>query len=233
MRAKSLRDNKFFRDHAATPPIMSCAWCACACACRRCGCGRAPGMIAVKTAPFPGCPARLHEPSGSSAAGSPTRPFPALTPEQPITRDDEFPGSVITTRAGGYARLHRGRQSHQVIALTASGQSDSRVRSRSCLLVLWPLIGATAGDRGRRGRGRVLPDPLVLPGVVVLLVVAARPVDGDQLADYLLAMGAGPARHLVGAHVDLPLGAGRWIQHGAFGCLKGNSSADRSSAWPT
>lgn len=53
-----------------------------------------------------------------------------------------------------------------------------------------PLIGATAGDRrGGRG-GRVLADPLVLPGVVVLLLVAARPVDGDQLAGDLLAMGA-------------------------------------------
>ena len=25
----------------------------------------------------------------------------------------------------------------------------------------------------------------------------------------------------------------RLIQHGAFGCLNGNRSADRSSAWPT
>src|SRR5690348_5832126 len=76
------------------------------------------------------------------------------------------------------------------------------------LLVLWPLIRAAAGDRGGGGRGRVLADPLVLPRVVVLLLVAARPVDRDQLAGYLLAVGGRPAGHLVGADVDLPLGAG-------------------------
>src|SRR5689334_13757127 len=78
---------------------------------------------------------------------------------------------------------------------------------RLAFLVLWALIRAAAGHRGGGGRGRVLADPLVLPGVVVLLLVAARPVDGDQLARYLLAVSAGPAGHLVGADVDLPFGA--------------------------
>src|ERR1700722_15290309 len=68
-----------------------------------------------------------------------------------------------------------------------------------------PWIGAAPGDRSGGGGGRVLADPLVLPGVVVLLLVAARPVDGDQLAGDLLAVRARPARHLVGADVDLPL----------------------------
>src|SRR3984885_11534936 len=71
-----------------------------------------------------------------------------------------------------------------------------------------PLIRAAPGDRSRGRGGRVLADPLVLPRVVVLLLVAARPVDGDQLAGDLLAMGARPARHLVDADVDLPLGPG-------------------------
>src|SRR3984957_15198267 len=71
-----------------------------------------------------------------------------------------------------------------------------------------PLIGAATGDRRGGRRGRVLADPLVLPGVVVLLLVAARPVDGDQLAGDLLAVRGRAARHLVGADVHLPLRSG-------------------------
>ena len=68
-------------------------------------------------------------------------------------------------------------------------------------------VRAAARDRAGGG-GRVLADPLVLPGMVVLLVVAARPVDGDELASYLLAVRPGAAGHLVGADVHLPLGPG-------------------------
>ena len=49
-------------------------------------------------------------------------------------------------------------------------------------------VGAPAGDRAGGGGG-VLADPLVLPGLVVLLVVALRPVDRDQLAGDLLPVG--------------------------------------------
>src|SRR5580692_9477212 len=75
-------------------------------------------------------------------------------------------------------------------------------------LVFRPLIRPATGDRSRGRGGRVLADPLVLPGVVVLLLVAAGPVHGDQLAGDLLAVGAGPARRLIGADVDLPLRSG-------------------------
>src|SRR5262245_57089804 len=74
-------------------------------------------------------------------------------------------------------------------------------------LLAGALVGAAAGDRGRGGGGRVLTDPLVLPGVVELLLVAARPVHGGQLAGYLLAVSPRPAGHLVAADVDLPLRA--------------------------
>jgi pimeloyl-ACP methyl ester carboxylesterase len=75
-------------------------------------------------------------------------------------------------------------------------------------LVLGPLVGAAAGDRRRVGCGGVLADPLVLPRVVVLLLVAAWPVDRRQLAGDLLAVRGGAARHLVAGDVHLPLGAG-------------------------
>src|SRR6185312_9257828 len=66
----------------------------------------------------------------------------------------------------------------------------------------------TTGDRSGSRRGRVLADPFVFPCVVILLIVAAWPVDGDELAGYLLAVRGRSAWHLVRADVDLPLGTG-------------------------
>jgi hypothetical protein len=74
-------------------------------------------------------------------------------------------------------------------------------------LVFRPLIWTTAGDRRRGRRGRVLTDPLVFPRVVILLFVAARPVDGDKLTGYLLAVRGRAAWHLIGADPDFPPGA--------------------------
>jgi hypothetical protein len=87
-------------------------------------------------------------------------------------------------------------------AITTEIENKSRRR-----LGAGALVGAAAGDWGG-GRGRVLADPLVLPGLVVLLIVAARAVDRDELAGYLLAVRPCPAGHLIGADVYLPLGAG-------------------------
>ena len=49
------------------------------------------------------------------------------------------------------------------------------------------LVGASPGDRVRRRRG-VVADPFVFPRLVVLLRVAARAVDRDQLTGDLLAV---------------------------------------------
>jgi hypothetical protein len=49
------------------------------------------------------------------------------------------------------------------------------------------LVWSAPGDR-TGGRGGVLADPLVLPCLVVLLIVATRPVDRDELAGDLLAV---------------------------------------------
>src|SRR5205823_6519647 len=60
---------------------------------------------------------------------------------------------------------------------------------------------------GQAGGGRGGPaDPLVLPGLVELLVVAPGLVDRGQLPGDLLPVRPASARHLVGADVDLPLG---------------------------
>src|SRR6202042_3329203 len=70
------------------------------------------------------------------------------------------------------------------------------------------VAGPTLGQRAGGVRRRVAADPLVLPGVIELLGVAARVVDGGQLADDLLAVSPAASRHFVGADVDLPLGSG-------------------------
>ena len=65
-------------------------------------------------------------------------------------------------------------------------------------------VRVAAGGQGPGSGSRVLADPLVLPRRVVALGVAARLVDGGQLAGDLLAVRAQAARHLVGADEDLP-----------------------------
>jgi DivIVA domain-containing protein len=111
-------------------------------------------------------------------------------------------------RNGGRAAKDSAVHSEQhVLSPTAGISLAAKSKPRPFpirFLVPWPLIRVAAGDRGSGRRGRVLADPGVLPGLVVLLLVAARPVDGGQLAGYLLAMGRRPARHLVAADVDLP-----------------------------
>src|SRR6185437_16191958 len=66
--------------------------------------------------------------------------------------------------------------------------------------------GGVLGQAGGGGGGAA--DPLVLPRLVELLVVAARLVDRGQLSSDLLPVGPPAARHLVGADVDLPLRPG-------------------------
>ena len=64
-----------------------------------------------------------------------------------------------------------------------------------------------AGGEGAGGGGGVVADPLVLPGPVELLLVAAGPVDRAELLGDLLAVAGQPARHLERRDVDLPLAA--------------------------
>src|SRR6185437_5888628 len=62
---------------------------------------------------------------------------------------------------------------------------------------------------GQAGGGRGGPaDPLVLPRLVELLVVAPGLVDRGQLSGDLLPVRPASAGHLVGADVDLPPGSG-------------------------
>src|SRR5215467_1376090 len=70
--------------------------------------------------------------------------------------------------------------------------------------------GAVRGAPGDRASCRrlVLADPFVPPRLVVLLVIALGLIDGGELARDLLPVGPVPARHLIGAHVDLPPGSG-------------------------
>src|SRR5262252_4279330 len=71
------------------------------------------------------------------------------------------------------------------------------------LLLRSRLVGRASGDRAG-GRGRVVADPLVLPRVVVLLLVAAGSVACDEFAGDLLPMRPAAARHLVPCDVHLP-----------------------------
>src|SRR5215469_17391925 len=74
-------------------------------------------------------------------------------------------------------------------------------------LLTVPRVRAALGQRAG-GRGRIAADPLVLPGMVELLGVAARTVDRGELAGDLLPVPGTAARHLVGADVHLPLRSG-------------------------
>src|SRR5215471_16572591 len=71
-------------------------------------------------------------------------------------------------------------------------------------------IGAVRGAPGDRAgcRRLVLAYPLVPPRLVVLLVIALGLIDGREFARDLLPVRSVPARHLIGAHVDLPPGSG-------------------------
>src|SRR6478736_6680627 len=75
-----------------------------------------------------------------------------------------------------------------------------------------PLTGRSLRPRrvlGQAGGGRGGPaDPLVLPCLVELLVVAPGLVDRGQLPGDLLPVRPAAARDLVGADVDLPPGSG-------------------------
>src|SRR6185437_2653737 len=66
--------------------------------------------------------------------------------------------------------------------------------------------GGVLGQAGGGGGGAA--DPLVLPGLIELLVVAARLVDRGKLPGDLLSVGAAAARYLVGADIDPELRAG-------------------------
>src|SRR6185437_7878904 len=66
--------------------------------------------------------------------------------------------------------------------------------------------GGVLGQAGGGGGGAA--DPLVLPRLLELLVVAARLVDRGQLPGDLLPVSPAAARHLIGADVHLPPGPG-------------------------
>src|SRR5260370_33409323 len=103
------------------------------------------------------------------------------------------------------------------------------------------LVGASPGDRVRRRRG-VVADPLVFPRLVVLLRVAARAVDRDQLTDDLLAVRGAAARDLVGRDVEIPPVTGpahparrtRMLEWEALGgqVMAVPHVTDRIPAWP-
>jgi len=69
----------------------------------------------------------------------------------------------------------------------AVGFAPRLFRTRGGVCPPATLVRPAPRDRAG-GRCRVLADPLVLPGLVVLLIVAARPVDRDELTGYLLAV---------------------------------------------
>src|SRR5215470_2766981 len=68
-------------------------------------------------------------------------------------------------------------------------------------------VGGAPGDRARCRR-LVLAYPLVPPRLVVLLAIALGLIDGREFARDLLPVRPAPARHLIGAYVDLPPGSG-------------------------
>src|ERR1700693_3974654 len=75
------------------------------------------------------------------------------------------------------------------------------MKSKSAGVGLGPdrVLGQAGGGRGS------LADPLVLPGLLVLLVVGTGTVDRGQVPGDCLPVRAAAAGHLVGADVDLPL----------------------------
>src|SRR5580692_6636768 len=110
-------------------------------------------------------------------------------PQSPVSRGRR-PGPVTRPPSGHSTASWETRDFPGYVTSVTSAPPETAAPS------LGPVAGGLAGAPSSLvraapsyragGRGDVIADPLVFPGVVVLLVIAARLVDGDQLAGDLL-----------------------------------------------